>query len=273
MMSAVSSPAPPTAPAQSPQGAVAPGGDPTLLPWPQNISQADLDDAMSLILKLLNETNAHELKAHKAELAGASGVREARMAELEKKYEEWKASENNPFKWLVDVFKGIALALSAVLSVCTGGALSGLMAGAVALSVASFVVEKTEMFGPEASKIVSMVMGAVSALGNISLAAFAPAKAAMDAATTAVKLASSTVDVGEQIAAGASMARTYEHDQKDIERQKAQQALDQYRAYIEIIIEGIKNLHASQRHAVETVNETIQTKIAASTMVVAGWRV
>jgi hypothetical protein len=261
----------------SPPGA---GATPSLLPSPTSLGTEGLVDAAALLLELTLEANRRQLNAQKADVAAASGQRELHMKELDKKFQEWVVNQSNPFRGLADVFKGIGIALSSIAAAMTGGSLSGLMIAAIALSAASFVVEKTEMLGPEASKWVSMVMGAASAVmsGGTNLAALGSAAGTMgnsaaEALRSGVDVARTTLALGED---GVHIGEAViEHNQAEREAdvKESQNRLEQVRRIIGLLIEGLKELNQTQRRAVETVADTIRVSCETSAMVAAGTRV
>jgi len=253
-----------------------------LLPAPTALGEACLEDGAALLLKLTMDANRRQTDADKADIVAASGQRELQMKEVEKKFQDWLANQNNPMHWLTDVFKAVGIALSSVASVMTCGALSGVLAGAVALSVGAFVVEKTEMFGPEVSKIVATVMGATAAVagGIANLAASGGAAASKLAETAAGKVLSkvseaseSILSIGEDAAHIADAVHIHNQEMREADVKEQRNRLEQIRRTIGLLIEGLKNLNASQRRAVETVNDTIRVTCETGAMLAAGTRV
>lgn len=257
----------------------------SLLPAPTALGDAGLDDAMTLLLKLTIDANRRQLAVQKADIAAASGQRELQMKELEKKFQEWFANQNNPLPALADLFKVIGIALSAVATAMTGGALSGVMVGAIALSVAGFMVEKTDMFGPEASKYVAMVMGAVSTVAggvcNLASAAGTAVKAGEEAAKVAARevmgkvadVSQTVTSLGEDAVHLGDAVVTHNQTLREADVKDRQNHLEQVRRTIALLIEGVKELNQVRSRAVETVSDTIRVSSETGAMVAAGTRV
>jgi hypothetical protein len=236
-----------------------------LLPSPTTADTFDMSDAIVFVMALEAQSRDAAHKAHVATKNNADNINKAVAAEVEKKYKEWLAEQNNPFKAICDIFKGVAIGLSAVVAACTGGTLSGLMLGAVALSAASFIVDKTEMFGkdsPFASlglNIASAAVGIVGAIGGIAASASGIAPHIVGKAAGVIKASASAgnavVQFGGGLAEGGSAIHEFsaQNTHADLEEKRNMQKAAQ--RYIEMIILGLTNLEKSHRKAVETLSK------------------
>jgi hypothetical protein len=252
------------------------GNNAALLPAPAPMSSVMLNDAMAMLLAATAQQTASQLKQGESQINAARNVNALKHAELEKKFKEWEAAQNNPFKFLIDMFKAIVTALSAVASACTGGALSGLLAGAVALSVAGFVVEKTQMFGPEASKWLSMVMNILSSLvgggANIAGIAGATADTLTKTVARAAEVAGSLAEIGGGAATIGSAVKDRDAILAQADMTQIRHTMAKMQKFVEMIIDGMKETEDSHRNAVKTVANAIDTNHQAATAI-SGMRV
>lgn len=262
-----------------------PQSKPSLLPTPSALGYAGLEDGAALLLKLASDMNRRQTDVQKSDLAVASAERELHMKDVDKKFQEWLANQNNPFGWLADVFKAVGIALSAVASAMTGGALGGLMVGAIALSAASFLVEKTEMFGPEASKWIAMVTGACAAvtggIANVAGLGQTAEKVGEEVAKTTTRqilgkiadISGTAVSAGEEALHLGDAIIRHNQGEREADVKESQNHLEQVRRMIGLLLEGLKDLNQVHRRAVETVQDTVRVSCETSAMVAAGTRV
>jgi hypothetical protein len=148
----------------------------SLLPPPAPLAAEQLGDAMAMLYATM--AKQRDAQAADGKLAAESTLAEKHRAidEMQKKLQEKIDAANNPFGWLMDLFKAIAMAASAIVSVCTCGAASGILAGtAIAISAASMVMEKTgalEGLSPELGAILggaAKILGAVLSMNVVGL--------------------------------------------------------------------------------------------------------
>ena len=163
--------APPNAPGASP-------GGPPLLPPPS--SEPMPADAMSMLYQLMQKQRETNLDMGKNQVEARKKDKEiqmAKQAEAEQKAQEDKESAE---KWgiLGKIASVIAIAVSAVASVFSCGAASGLLVAACVLSTMAFVEGETHALGKltgdaENSKWFTLGLGVASAIcsGGAGLAA------------------------------------------------------------------------------------------------------
>lgn len=256
-----------------------------LLPAPSRDAVMATGDAILMVMALATRSRDAARSAREANLNVANHVNEAVQQEVAKKYKEWLADQNNPFKVFADVLKVVGMALSAVAAVASGGALSALMVGAIALSVASMVVDKTKCFGKDSAfaslglNIASAVVALTGSVGtmigagastaangagkavDVGTKVAAQAEATADTANKGAKvfdlwlgLGNSAVQLGSASTQTGTAVRDYQAamDQADLQQKhNAQKSIDQY---IQAIIEGLTDLEQSHRTAVDTLS-------------------
>ncbi len=159
-------------------GAGAPPGAPPLLPPPS--SDAMPGDGMSLLYQLMQKQRENNLDMGKNQVESRKKDKEiqiAKQAEAEKQAQEDKESAE---KWgiLGKIASVVAICVSAVASVFSCGAASGLLIAACVLSTMAFVEGETQALGKltgdaENSKWFTLGLGVASAIcsGGAGLAA------------------------------------------------------------------------------------------------------
>lgn len=182
------------------------GGAGSLLPSPTPLDAAQLDDAMTMLLALSSQQSAASMKAGKADVDSARIRQQEKMKEAAEAYRKQKEAENNPFAWLMDLFKAIVAIASAVASVFTCGATGALATTALVLSAGSMLVEKTQMFGPEASNIVGSAMGFLSNLATLNAGGMISSGAGIVSASLAATHDKTASDWALAIGVGGSAA-------------------------------------------------------------------
>jgi hypothetical protein len=141
---------------------------PPLLPPPPALDAEQLGDALAMLYATIAKQRDAQARDGKLDVDRTTAQKHKEVQEMHKKLQEQIDAENNPFGWLMDLFKAIAMVASAVVSVCTCGAASGILAGtAIAISAASMVLEKTGALEGLAPELGAILGGAAKILGAV----------------------------------------------------------------------------------------------------------
>jgi len=192
----------------------APASAPVLMPEPQPMDAAG-GDPMTMLYELISKQRNNDMESGKAGIEHNRELQKAKQLKEEADFKKQEDAKQSAEAWGIfgKIASVIAIAVSAVASVCTCGAASGLCVAACALSALAFVDGQTQCLSkitgdPNASKWFDMGcgIGAAACTGGAGIAA-----SGVGVAAQVLEVAGSACKVGQEVIANTSDDKNWQY--------------------------------------------------------------